>query len=92
MDAHHEPDHEVQGDHLSWAAIVQRISVGVAGAAIFGVGSMFIGMHTEVTEHETRIKFLETALVRLPDIDKNVTMLNGKVDVLNQKLDDRVPK
>ncbi len=39
-----------------------------------------------VNEH--RINVLELAAAKIPDIDRNVLILNGKLDVMNQKLDD----
>ena len=88
MDPLHHIDSEVKGDHLSWSAVAQRITIGVAGAAVFGVGSLFANMNTKVTQHETRLSILEQRLEKVPDIDRNVIALSGKVDVLNQKLDD----
>jgi hypothetical protein len=88
MHNHEIEEPVIQGDHLSWSAIVQRIAIGVAGAAIFGAGSVMINTTSTVHEHEARISILEKNLAKVPEIDKNVVVLNGKVDVLNQKLDD----
>ena len=87
-DIHHDDEPVIKGDHLSWSAIVQRVSIGVAGAAIFGAGTALVNTTSLVHEHDARIVVLEKALVKVPEIDKNVVVLNGKVDVLNQKLDD----
>jgi hypothetical protein len=74
--------------HLSWTAITQRLVIGAAGALIFGAGAMIFNSNTAVKIHEERIQRLEGQMGKLSDIDKNVVALSGKVDVINQKLDD----
>lgn len=73
---------------VSWATVIQRIAIGVAAAATIGAGSMVISSNTRGLVHEERIGKLEENLGKLPDIDHNLVVLSGKVDVLNQKLDD----
>jgi hypothetical protein len=74
---------------VSWHVLVQRIGTVVAGAMLIGGGSMVIANNTEVKVHDQRIEKLEQNLQRLPDIDRNVVALSGKIDVMNQKLDDQ---
>lgn len=69
--------------------MVQRIGTVVAGAVLIGGGSMLLSNNTDVRVHTQRIDKLEQSLQRLPDIDRNVVALSGKIDVMNQKLDDQ---
>ena len=80
--------HDVQGDNLSWVSVIQRIAVGVAGAAVFGAGSVMVRTANTVEVHEERLTRLEASMAKIPEIDKGVAVLNGKLDVVNQKLDD----
>lgn len=73
----------------SWTVIGQRIGTVAAGAMLIGGGSMLLSNNTESKLHEQRIDKLEQSLTRLPDIDRNVVALSGKIDVLNQKIDDQ---
>jgi hypothetical protein len=73
---------------LSWAVVVQRIAMGAAAALVVGAGSMVISNNTKVSLHDQQINRMEVVLDTLPSIDKNLAVLAGKVDVLNQKLDD----
>lgn len=73
---------------VSWATVVQRVAIGAGAALLVGAGSMIIGDNTKVQLHEQRLSKLESSLEKLPEIDRNVLVLSGKVDVLNQKLDD----
>lgn len=73
---------------VSWATVVQRIAVGAGAALLVGGGSMIVNDNTKVQLHEQRLTKLESSLDKLPEIDRNVLVLSGKVDVLNQKLDD----
>lgn len=73
---------------VSWPVLFQRIAIGVAGAMVIGAGGMVVSDNTKVQLHEQRLNRLEVSLEKVPDIDKNVLILGGKVDVLNQKLDD----
>lgn len=75
---------------ISWPVLLQRIAMGGAGALVIGAGSMILSDNTKAQLHEQRLSKLEGALEKLPDIDKNVLILSGKVDVLSQKLDDRL--
>ena len=81
-------DQDIQGDHLSWSAVIQRIAIGVGGAVVFGAGTVIIGDTRKLDVHEERIGRLEASMAQIPEIDKGVTALNGKLDVVNQKLDD----
>lgn len=73
----------------SWGVVVQRVGTVVAGAVLIGGGSMILSNNTENKMHAQRIDKLEESLQRLPDIDRNVVALSGKIDVLAQKIDDQ---
>lgn len=49
---------------------------------------MVLSTSTETKLHEQRITKLEENLQKVPEIDRNVLILSGKLDVMNQKLDD----
>lgn len=69
-------------------ALIERLALAGAGALVVGAGSMIVSNNTKAQVHEQRIGRLESAMDKVPDIDKNVLILSGKVDVLSQKLDD----
>lgn len=73
---------------VSWQVIVQRVGTVVAGAVLIGGGSMVLSNSTETKLHEQRITKLEENLQKVPEIDRNVLILKGQLDVMNQKLDD----
>lgn len=81
-------DHEDGDTPVSMATFIQRVAIGVAAAATVGAGSVLISTSNVQHVHEVRITALETQIEKVKDIDRNVVILNGKVDVLNQKLDD----
>lgn len=72
----------------TWQSVIVKIAAVVGGAALVGTGTMVISTVREVDGHELRLKSLEAQLSRIPEIDRNVIMLSGKLDVVNQKLDD----
>jgi hypothetical protein len=74
---------------VGWAVVIQRIGTVAAGAMLIGGGSMLLSNNTETKVHEQRIDKLEQSLQRIPDIDRNVVALSGKIDVLAQKIDDQ---
>lgn len=73
---------------VSWQVLVQRVGTVAAGAMLIGGGSMVLSTSTETKLHEQRITKLEENLQKVPEIDRNVLILSGKLDVMNQKLDD----
>lgn len=73
---------------LTWPVVIQRVAMGIAATVVVGAGGMVISNNTRASVHEQRIEHLEIALQTLPTIDKNLVALSGKVDVLNQKIDD----
>lgn len=73
---------------ISWTALALKVAAGVGIAAILGTGTMVISTVRQVDGHELRLKALEAQLSQIPEIDRNVIALNGKLDVVNQKLDD----
>lgn len=73
---------------VTWHVLIQRVGTVVAGAALIGGGSMVLSNSTETKLHEQRITKLEENLQKVPEIDRNVLILSGKLDVMNQKLDD----
>lgn len=68
--------------------LIQKVALAGTGALVVGAGSMIVSNNTKAQVHEERLSRLETAMDKVPDIDKNVLILSGKVDVLAQKLDD----
>jgi len=73
---------------VSWPTVIQRIAIGVAATATMGIGSMVLNDHTKVAIHEQDLSDLKLVVQKVPEIDQHILALNGKVDVLNQKLDD----
>lgn len=73
---------------VSWQVLVQRVGTVAAGTMLIGGGSMVLSTSTETKLHEQRITKLEENLQKVPEIDRNVLILSGKLDVMNQKLDD----
>lgn len=73
---------------VSWQVILQRVGTVAGGAMLIGGGSMLLSNNTESKLHEQRITKLEENLQKVPEIDRNVLILAGKLDVMNQKLDD----
>lgn len=74
---------------VGWGVLIQRVGTVAAGAMVIGGGSMLISNNTETKVHEQRIDKLEQSLQSIPSIDKNVLVLSGKIDLLNQKIDDQ---
>lgn len=68
--------------------MIQRIAVLVVAAVAIGAGTMLFTTSSRALMNEHRINTLEQAVTKIPDIDRNVLILNGKLDVLNQKMDD----
>ena len=68
--------------------LAQRIAVLVAVAGLVGGGSLIFSNNTRGMVQEQRITRLEDSMAKVPDIDRNVLILSGKIDVMNQKLDD----
>lgn len=68
--------------------LFQRVCVLVVTAALVGGGSLVLVGNSRALVHEQRITALEVSMAKVPDIDRNVLILQGKIDVMNQKLDD----
>jgi hypothetical protein len=73
---------------VTWQVLIQRIGTVAAAAMVVGGGSMVLATSTETKLHEQRITKLEENLQKVPEIDRNVLILKGQLDVMNQKLDD----
>lgn len=67
--------------------IHKAIAAGFAAATV-GAGAMLLSVSKESAVQEQRIATVEKSLSKLDEIDKTVSAVNAKVDVLNQKLDD----
>jgi outer membrane lipoprotein SlyB len=67
--------------------IHKAIAAGFAAATVGG-GAMLLNLSRNDAVQENRIQVLETSLSKLDAINLTVQQVNGKVDVLNQKLDD----
>lgn len=73
---------------VSWPAMLQRIAIGAVGALVIGAGTMLVNTSTQTKVDMKRIDLIEADIHKIPEIATSVAVLNGKVDVLNQKIDD----
>lgn len=73
---------------VSWPAMLQRIAIGAVGALVIGAGTMLVSTTTQVKVDTKRVDLIESDIHKIPDIATSLAVLNGKVDVLNQKIDD----
>lgn len=78
----------IEPTDFSIKSFLLRSAVAIASAAVIGVGATAVATKSEADKDHDKIEVLEKELSRLPDIDRNVIALTGKVDVLNQKIDD----
>jgi hypothetical protein len=67
--------------------IHKAVAAGFAAATVGG-GAMLLHLNSNDAVQENRIGVLEHSLAKLDNINDTVLQVNGKVDVLNQKLDD----
>jgi hypothetical protein len=65
----------------------KAIAAGFAAATVGG-GAMLLSVNKDNAVQDERLIVLEKSLSKLDDIDRTVIKVDGKVDVLNQKLDD----
>ena len=69
----------------SWA--VKTIGVGLTTLMIAG-GATLLGVNEHNAVQDQRLEIVERDLAKINEIDKTLQVVSGKVDVLNQKVDD----
>lgn len=73
---------------VAFPVLVQRIAILVAAAFIVGASTVLFSNNSRALINDHRITRLEESIQKIPEIDRNVLILSGKLDVMNQKLDD----
>lgn len=76
---------------LDKATIVKFAITAVAGAVIGAAGS-FVDTRDTVRVNTIRLEHVEAAMSGMPEISHKLDVLSGKIDVLNQRLDDQPRK
>ena len=71
--------------------IHKAVATGFAALTV-GAGATLFSLSRNDAVQEKRIEIVESSLIKLDNINNTVQLVNGKVDVLNQKLDDQLIK
>ena len=66
---------------------IKTVASGLAALTIGG-GAVLLNVNKDNAVQDQRLLVLERAVSKIDDMDRTIHILDTKVDVLNQKLDD----
>ena len=70
---------------------LQKAAAIIAAATIVGGGTIVLNTATKLAVVETKVASYESSQQEIRAITVGVATMNGKIDVLNQKVDDLKP-
>ena len=73
---------------MATPAVLIKAGAAVLTAAVIAIGGYVVDERANDATQEIRIVQLENRLSKIDEIDRNVNVLNNKVDVLVQRVED----